>query len=202
MFRGLWWRLTTAFATLSLRARGLRLGQGVRFLGLPVASGDLSRVTIGNRVTFASEVRSTALGVRGPCILRILGPDGRIEIGDDTGASGLVLCSAASVTIGARCLIGADVMIFDTDFHNHPAEGRRHATPDWPNISRPVVVEDDVFIGTRAIIGKGAHIGRGSIIAAGSVVVGSIPPMSIAGGVPAKVIGTVPENSDLDRAAK
>ncbi len=202
MFRGVWWRLTTAFATFSLRARGLRLGQGVSFLGLPVASGDLSRIVIGNRVTFASETRSTALGVRGPCILRILGPDGRIEIGDDTGASGLVLCSAASVSIGARCLIGADVMIFDTDFHNHPAEGRRHAKPDWPRISRPVVIEDDVFIGTRSIIGKGAHIGRGSIIAAGSVVSGSIPPMSIAGGIPAKVIGKVPDASEFSVAGR
>ena len=196
MFRGVWWRLTTAWATASLRARGVSLGKGVHFLGFPVASGALERVKIGDRVTFASEVRSTALGVRGPCILRILGPDGSIEIGDDTGASGVVVCSAVSVTIGARCLIGADVMIFDTDFHNHPAQGRRHAKPDWPRISRPVVIEDDVFIGTRSIIGKGAYIGRGSIIAAGSVVVGPIPPMSIAGGAPAKVIGTVPDGND------
>lgn len=196
MFRGLWWRVTTVLSTAMLRARGARLGNGIRFLGLPIASGDLERVSLGDRLTLASDVRSTALGVRGPCILRILGPSGRITLGDDIGASGVVICSAASVTVGARCLIGADVMIFDTDFHNHAAGGRRYAKPDWPQISRPVVIEEDVFIGTRAIVGKGAHIGRGSIIAAGSVVVGAIPPMSIAAGVPAKVIGTVPESPD------
>jgi acetyltransferase-like isoleucine patch superfamily enzyme len=193
MFRGLWWRVTTTLASMILRSKGASLGTGIRFLGLPIATGDLRRVSLGNRVTFASEARSTALGVRGPCILRILGPDGRITLGDDIGASGVVICSAVSVTIGARCLIGADVMIFDTDFHNHAATGRRYSKPDWLQISRPVVIEEDVFIGTRSIVSKGAHIGRGSIIAAGSVVVGAIPPMSIAAGVPAKVIGTVPE---------
>lgn len=193
MFRRIWWRATTFLAAVGMRARGASLGRRVRFLGLPFAAGDLSRISIGDRVTFASETQSTALGVRGPCILRILGPDGRISIGDDTGASGLVVCSAASITIGARCLLGADVMVFDTDFHNHPAEGRRYARPDWPRISRPVVIEDDVFIGTRAIVSKGARIGRGSIIAAGSVVAGDIPPMSVAAGVPARVVGTVPE---------
>ena len=196
MLMGAWWRLTTAVAKFWLRMRGLRIGHGVRFLGLPVLSGNLSRISLGRNITFASEARSTALGVRGPCILRTLGPDGHIAIGDDTGASGMAVCSASSVTIGARCLIGADVLIFDTDFHNHHAKGRRYSPPDWPRISRPVVIEDDVFIGTRSIVSKGARIGRGSIIAAGSVVVGTIPAMSIAAGVPAKVIGAVPENPD------
>lgn len=199
MLRGLWWRTATFFATIRLRSAGARLGRGVRFLGMPFAAGNLSRISIGDRVTFASDPRSTALGVRGPCILRILSPEGRIAIGDDTGASGLVVCSAVSVTIGARCLLGADVMVFDTDFHNHAAENRRYSRPDWPRISRPVVIEDDVFVGTRAIVGKGAHIGRGSIIAAGSVVVGTIPPMSIAAGVPARVVGTVPATSGDER---
>jgi acetyltransferase-like isoleucine patch superfamily enzyme len=195
MFRAIWWQLTTAVTVVSWRLRGARLGSGLRFLGLPIASGDLNRVSLGDRVTFASEAHATALGVRSRCILRILGPDGRITIGDDTGASGVVICSAASVTIGARCLMGADVMIFDTDFHNHPATNRRYAQPDWPRISRPVVIGDDVFIGARAIIGKGADIGHGSIIAAGSVVIGPIPPMSIAAGIPARVIGAVPDGN-------
>lgn len=194
MFRAIWWRVTTAVTAAIWRARGAKLGSGMRFLGLPIASGDLGRLSLGDRVTFASEPHATALGVRGPCILRILGPDGRITLGADTGASGVVICSAAAVTIGARCLIGADVMIFDTDFHNHAATNRRYAAPDWPRISRPVVIGDDVFIGTRCIVGKGAQIGNGSIIAAGSVVTGPIPPMSIAAGVPARVIGTVPDS--------
>ena len=51
----------------------------------------------------------------------------------------------------------------------------------------PVVIDDDVWIGTAAIILQGVHIGRGSIIGAGAVVTRDIPPFSIAVGVPARV---------------
>jgi len=52
----------------------------------------------------------------------------------------------------------------------------------------PVIVEDDVWIGTNSIILSGVTIGKGSIIAAGSVVAKDVPPYAIVGGVPAKVI--------------
>lgn len=52
----------------------------------------------------------------------------------------------------------------------------------------PIIVEDDVWIGTRAMILSGVRIGQGSIIAAGSVVTKDVPPYAIVGGVPAKII--------------
>ncbi len=51
-----------------------------------------------------------------------------------------------------------------------------------------IVVEDDVWIGSRAIILSGVHIGQGAVIAAGAVVTKEVKPYSIVGGVPAKVI--------------
>jgi len=53
-----------------------------------------------------------------------------------------------------------------------------------------VIIEEDVWCGANVTILKGVKIGRGSIIAAGAVVTKSIPPYSIAGGVPARVIKT------------
>lgn len=53
---------------------------------------------------------------------------------------------------------------------------------------KPVIIEDDVWIGSRAIILTGVHIGRGSVVAAGAVVTHDVPDFSIVGGVPAKVI--------------
>jgi acetyltransferase-like isoleucine patch superfamily enzyme len=53
---------------------------------------------------------------------------------------------------------------------------------------QPVVIEDDVWIGFRAIILKGVTVGRGSIVAAGAVVISDVPRYSIVGGVPARVI--------------
>lgn len=54
--------------------------------------------------------------------------------------------------------------------------------------SAPIVIKDDVLIGTRCIILKGVTIGARSIIAAGSIVTKSIPADCIAGGNPCKVI--------------
>lgn len=51
-----------------------------------------------------------------------------------------------------------------------------------------IIVDDDVWIGYRATILSGVHIGQGAVIAAGAVVSKDVPPYSIVGGVPAKVI--------------
>lgn len=55
-------------------------------------------------------------------------------------------------------------------------------------VSKPITVEDDVFVGANCIIGKGVTIGARSIIAAGSVVVKSIPKDEIWGGNPTRFI--------------
>ncbi|MDI6677821.1 MULTISPECIES: CatB-related O-acetyltransferase [Bacillus cereus group] len=52
----------------------------------------------------------------------------------------------------------------------------------------PVIIDDDVWIGSRSLILSGVRIGQGAVIAAGSVVTKSIPPYAIVGGNPAKVI--------------
>lgn len=52
----------------------------------------------------------------------------------------------------------------------------------------PIIVKDDVWIGTDALILSGVTIGQGAIIAAGSVVTKDVPAYSIVGGNPAKVI--------------
>lgn len=51
-----------------------------------------------------------------------------------------------------------------------------------------VIIEDDVWFGINVTVLSGVHIGRGSVFAAGSVVNRSVPPYSIVGGVPAKVL--------------
>ena len=51
-----------------------------------------------------------------------------------------------------------------------------------------IVVDDDVWIGEKALILSGVHIGQGAVVAAGAVVTKDVPPYAIVGGVPAKVI--------------
>ena len=110
-----------------------------------------------------------------------------IVIGDNVGMSSTVLWSHEKITIGNNVKIGGNCILIDTDAHNMDYLIRRDKHTDW-GISKPIVIEDDVFIGMNCIILKGVTIGARSVVAAGSVVTKSIPSGCIAGGNPAKVI--------------
>ncbi|MCD2317281.1 hypothetical protein LQ954_14125 [Sphingomonas sp. IC-11] len=172
---------TLVMRTVAARL-GVTVGASTTCTGRAVLRPGGGRIIIGERVSLVSRSDATALGVARPIILRCLTNEAAIEIGDDTGLSGTVICAATRVTIGKRCLIGADVTIFDTDFHPHEPEGRRYAAPDWPRISERVTIGDDVFVGTGALVQKGVTIGNGAIIAARSVVTKDVPPYSVVGG--------------------
>ncbi len=169
-----------------LRA-GVEVSPRAQTMGLPiVARCEGSRIVIGDDVVLCSQSRWTALGVSHPVVLRTLRPGAFLSIGRGTGISGGSICAAVSVRIGERCLIGADVVIADTDFHSiDPAQ--REA--GWPAIAcAPVEIGDEVFIGTRATLLKGVRIGNGAVIGAGAVVTRSVPAGAIAAGNPATIL--------------
>ena len=68
----------------------------------------------------------------------------------------------------------------------------RVKVPDL-ELTQPIIVGDNVYIGLRCLIMMGVHIGNNVIIGAGSIVTKDIPDNSVAVGVPAKVIKTVEE---------
>lgn len=107
-------------------------------------------------------------------------------IGDCSGLNGALVYASNYVLIGNNVKIGGGAKIFDTDFH--PLDYKIRRSSNIETKSAPIVIEDDVFIGTSCLILKGVHIGARSIVAAGSVVVKSIPSDEIWGGNPAKFI--------------
>jgi len=95
---------------------------------------------------------------------------------------GCRLDSRGGLTIGSNVSISEEVCILTAD---HDPK-----TPDFRGRSRPVVIEDYVFIGTRAMILPGVTLHRGAIVAAGAVVSRDVKALDIVGGVPARSIGT------------
>lgn len=93
------------------------------------------------------------------------------------------------IKIGNKVTIAPYVTLICGD-HNTSVKGKYMFDVKDKRIEddQPIIIEDDVWIGYRAIILKGVKIGQGSIIAAGSVVTKDVPQYSIVGGVPAKVI--------------
>ena len=130
---------------------------------------------IGDRVQLHSTLYPVEIGAA---------PGGRLEIGTGTGVNfGSSITATHSITIGEWCLIGQHVIIFDTAWHYLDPQRRLERPPP-----EPVVIEDNVWIATRAMVMPGVTIGRESAIAAGSVVTKDIPPGVFAAGMPAKVI--------------
>ena len=97
--------------------------------------------------------------------------------------------SESLIKIGEKVMFGPNVTIMGGD-HNTSVIGKYmyDVKEKNPNNDQPVIIESDVWIGTGVIILKGVTIGTGSIVAAGAIVTKSIPPFSIATGIPAKVI--------------
>lgn len=130
------------------------------------------------------------LGCRIAGELLVFRHGGAIRIGDwcYIGEASRVW-SASEVNIGNRVLISHNVNVHDCDSHSHDADARHQqfraiATSGHPERleginSRPVVIEDDVWIGFNCIVLKGSRIGARTIVAAGSIVTGSVPPDSL-----------------------
>ena len=93
--------------------------------------------------------------------------------------------SVGRVTLGHHALLGPEVFITAANYRLEPG------TPimDQPMDERDVVIGADVWLGARVVVGAGVEIGDGSVVAAHSFVTRSIPPGSIAGGNPARIIG-------------
>ena len=167
-----------------------------------------SRIRIGNRCRIARQaiVRANTNDTRGVC----LGDDvsllentiisahrGHVAIGNNSWLGpNSVIYGNGGVDIGDDVLIASHCAI-NTVSHNF---GRLDIPMNKQEINcEPVVIEDDVWIGTGAIILQGVRIGYGSIIGAGAVVTKSIEPLSIALGVPARVTGSrqMTEENDI-----
>jgi len=141
-----------------------------RVLGLPLGRG--ARIQMGTRIWFHGRTQIRAG--------RPYGISSSIGAGTRIGRD-CTLDTRGGLSIGRHVSLSPEVAILTAD-HDHRSSGFRiqHAS---------VVIEDLVWIGMRAMVLPGVQIGKGAVIAAGCVVTRDVPPLTVVGGVPAKVIG-------------
>ncbi|WP_375583317.1 acyltransferase [Cyclobacterium xiamenense] len=137
----------------------------------------LGEIRIGDRCTLWSHMGITQLYAdRGA----------ELEIGEGTFINTACIISASErISIGKNCQVANQVIIMDGDFHgveNRSEKGKSGA----------ITIEDGAWLATRCMVLKGVHIGKGATVAAGSVVTKDVPPYTLVGGVPARVIRKLP----------
>ncbi|MGI4744006.1 MAG: acyltransferase [Janthinobacterium lividum] len=124
--------------------------------------------------------------------------EGLIEIGDYCYLSNAALVCSERITIGSHVFLAGGVTIADSDFHpiapaarladtlaTSPLGNHQHR----PRVaSRPVIIEDGVWIGFNATVMKGVRVGENAIIEAGAVVISDVPAGRTVAGNPAKLV--------------
>lgn len=105
--------------------------------------------------------------------------------------SNLTIVDDYTVTIGDNVLIAPNVTISVT---GHPVH---HELRKYGMYAFPVVIEDNVWIGSGAIINPGVKIGKNSVIGAGSIVTKDIPSDVVAAGNPCKVLRKITDNDKI-----
>jgi len=146
-------------------------------VGKDVTFDDLCEVLSPDKIEIGSHVRF----YRGVS----LSPGGtHIDIGPQTHFAPYCVLYGP-LTIGSHCAVAAHVVFASV--------GHGYSRTDIPMVEQPstkneIVLENDVWIGANAVVIGGVTIGEGSIVGAGAVVTKDVPPYSVVGGVPARII--------------
>jgi acetyltransferase-like isoleucine patch superfamily enzyme len=158
-----------------LRFRGARIGAKTH-LGARVRVDKPWAVDIGARCQLEADVW-----------VKVVAGSARLVIGDHVFLGrGVELDVRESLTIGSHVLLAPGVFVTD---HHHRIGPDRYIDAQGVD-SRPVVIEDDVWLGARSVVLPGVRIGRGAVVGAAAVVTRDVEAGAVVAGVPARVLRT------------
>ncbi len=175
-----------------IRARfalaGIPWGKGWKVIGAPMIQRHRgSTIVLGDRMELCSSPSSNPLTPHQPVVFAARSSSAVLELGNDRGLTGSALVAEERVQLGDRGLLGANVVICDTDFRPIAPWKRRLAL--LKGVDRPALVEGDVFMAPQALILKGVRIGQGAAVGARAVVTRDVRPGDIVAGNPARPVG-------------
>lgn len=188
-FLGGWWKLSSILRLNLLRLNGVRIGMDAKLLGkINLYRMQGKGISIGHRCVLSSDFQANPLNRGAYVSFTLLEKNSLISIGNDCGLSSCSIISKISVKIGNEVLVGAGVIITDTDFHKIGSYNRRYHSNQVDIACKPVCIEDNVWLGANVMILKGVTIGRNSVVAAGSIVTKTVAPDTLVAGIPARAI--------------
>lgn len=162
---------------------GVKLQKGVLFKYISSINKLKSTdVSIGKNTIINSNNFGYHINMFTKCKLVADRPKARIKIGDNCR-----IHAYTEINIGNRVLIAANTQIIDGNSHSLSMENAENRINTTDNVN-PILIADDVWIGTSAIILGGVTIGKGSIVSANTVVNKDVPPYSLVGENPMRVL--------------
>jgi acetyltransferase-like isoleucine patch superfamily enzyme len=130
---------------------------------------------------------------------------GLVQLGNNVHIGGAHFICRSGVTVGDDVTMAWGITIYDHDSHSIYWEHRKNdnnqcyadyvntgnniVNKDWSHVnSKPIIIENKVWIGFGVTILKGVTVGEGAVVAAHSVVTKNVPPYTVVAGNPAKVV--------------
>lgn len=175
---------------------GIKYGANLRVKGKVYffQHSDMSSIAFGNNVYINSSAKANPIGCGDRTYIQMVDA-GKLIIGNNCGISNSSFTCATEITLKDNVLLGAGCRLYDTDFHALDyAERIKGNYKGVPIKTKPIRIEEGVFVGAGSIILKGVTIGARSIIGAGSVVTKSIPAGEVWAGNPAKFVRKIEDN--------
>ena len=164
-----------------------------------VLEGDVPQIVGNGTISVGDNVR---IGTRNSWAVGFkASTDAQLIIGDRVSVNYQTIISVAKkVSIGDHTMIAGNVQIYDNI--SHPISPRRRLAyePFTLDEASPVHIGRNVWIGQAAIIMRGVTIGDNSVVAAGSIVTKSVPPNTLVGGNPARILRNIEDDLGVSGA--
>lgn len=147
-----------------------------------------SVIRMGKNVVLVSGSETNLAGINHPVIIATYSKDAEVILEDNVGMSGVSINCVSRCVFKKGVMLGANVNVWDTDFHPVDPTQRLHQSSIEEAQTAPIILERNVWISANTTVLKGVTIGENTVVGAMSLVNKDLPSNTICAGIPAKKI--------------